>query len=59
MNRQIKGIGLLLFGIQLVIFAVIDPWLPVLGNLGQVALPLLSLICGGAGLILCLKGRAD
>lgn len=56
MKNLFRGIALILVGIQLAIFAVIDPWLPVLGgDLGRVLIPVLSVIVSIAGLILCFK----
>lgn len=59
MKRQLQGIGLLLFGVQTAIFALIDPWIPLIGDPGRVALPILSVCCGVAGLVLCFKGKTE
>ncbi len=53
MNRQLKGIALILFGILLMIVAVIDPWIPVIGDVGRALLPVLAFAAGIAGLALC------
>ncbi|MCI8880292.1 MAG: hypothetical protein HFH28_06190 [Clostridiaceae bacterium] len=59
MKKQLQGIALILIGIQLAIYTIIDPWLPVLGgDFGRVLIPVLSLIASLAGLILCFKGES-
>ena len=56
MKNLFRGIALILVGIQLAIFAVIDPWLPVLGgDIGRILIPVLSVVISIAGLILCFK----
>lgn len=46
-------------GIQLAIYTIIDPWLPVLGgDFGRVLIPVLSFVVSLAGLILCFKGES-
>ena len=41
MKKQLQGIALILIGIQLAIYTIIDPWLPVLGgDLGRVVIPI-------------------
>ena len=58
MKNQYRGIALILIGIQLAIFAVIDPWLPVLGgDVGRVLIPAASVAVSVAGLILCFKNE--
>lgn len=57
MKKQLRGIALILIGVQLAIFALADPWLLVLGgDVGRVLLPLLSVAVSIAGIILCFKG---
>lgn len=60
MKKQLQGIALILVGIQLGIFAVIDPWLIILGgDLGRALIPIASLICSIVGLLLCFKSTKD
>ncbi len=56
MKKQLQGIALILIGIQLAIYTIIDPWLPVLGgDLGRVVIPILSVAVSIMGLIRCFK----
>lgn len=58
MKNQLRGIALILVGIQLTIFTIIDPWLPILGgDFGRVLIPVLSVIVSVIGLILCFKNK--
>ncbi len=60
MKNQLRGIALILIGILLAIFAIIDPWLPVLGgDAGRVLIPVASVIVSIIGLILCFKNKED
>lgn len=60
MKNQLRGIALILVGIQLTIFIIIDPWLPILGgDFGRVLIPVLSVIVSVIGLILCFKNKGD
>ena len=60
MKRQLQGITLVLIGIQLAIFAVIDPWLLVLGgDVGRTLIPAASVAASIIGLILCFTGKGD
>lgn len=56
MKKQLQGIALILIGIQLAIYTIIDPWLPVLGgDLRRVVIPILSVAVSIMGLIRCFK----
>ena len=59
MKNQLRGIALILIGIQLAIFTVIDPWLPVLGDALRILLPVASVIVSMIGLILSFKDKSD
>ena len=60
MENQLRGIGLILIGILLAVFSVIDPWLPILGgDVGRVLIPVLSLVVSVIGLWLCFKRKKD
>ncbi len=60
MKTQLRGLALILIGIQLAVFAVIDPWLPVLGgDAGRVLIPTASVIVSIIGLVLCFKSKED
>ena len=56
MKNQLRGIALILIGIQLAIFTIIDPWLPILGgDLGRVMIPVMSVVISVIGLVLCFR----
>ena len=60
MKNQFRGIALILVGIQLAIFTLIDPWLPILGgDVGRVLIPVMSVIVSIIGLVLCFKNKGD
>lgn len=60
MKNQLRGIALILVGIQLAIFAIIDPWLLILGgDVGRVLIFISSPIVSVIGLWLCFKGTRD
>lgn len=54
MKNQLRGIALILVGIQLAVFTLADPWLLVLGgDVGRALLPVTSLVVSVIGLVLC------
>lgn len=56
MKNQLRGIALILIGIQFAIFTIIDPWLPILGgDLGRVMIPVMSVVVSIIGLVLCFR----
>ena len=56
MKNQLRGIALILIGIQLAIFTIIDPWLPILGgDIGRIMIPVMSVVFSIAGLVLCFR----
>ena len=56
MKNQLRGIALILIGIQLAIFTIIDPWLLILvGDFGRVMIPVLSVVVSMVGLVLCFR----
>ena len=60
MKNQFRGIALILIGIQLAIFTIIDPWLLILGgDFGRVLIPIMSVVVSVIGLILCFKNKSD
>lgn len=60
MKTQIRGIALILIGIQLAIYTIIDPWLPILGgDFGRVLIPVASVVVSIVGLVLCFKKEKD
>ncbi len=59
MNRQLKGIALILFGILMLIFSIIDPWIPIIdGAFSTIAL-WGGLLPGIVGLIFALKNDSN
>nr|WP_325240358.1 hypothetical protein [uncultured Oscillibacter sp.] len=58
MKNQLRGIALILIGIQLAIFTIIDPWLPILGgDFGRIMIPVMSVVASITGLILCFRSE--
>lgn len=56
MRNQLRGIALILIGIQLAIYTIIDPWLPILGgDFGRVMIPVMSVVVSIIGLVLCFR----
>ena len=56
MKNQLRGIALILIGIQLAIYTIIDPWLPILGgDIGRVMIPVMSVVISIVGLVLCFR----
>ena len=55
-KKQLQGICLILFAIVLILFAMLDPWIPVIGELLPPALLAFGgLVTGITGLVLALK----
>ena len=54
MKAQLRGIALLLFGILLMLFSIVDPWIPIIDVPSLFAWPS-GLACGIAGLVLAFK----
>lgn len=42
MKRWLQGIALILIGIQITLVCIIDPWIPVVGDVGRVMYPVLA-----------------
>ena len=60
MKNQLRGIALILIGIQLAIFTIIDPWLPILGgDFGRVMIPVMSVVISIIGLVLCFRKEEE
>ena len=56
MKNQLRGIALILIGIQLAIFTIIDPWLLILGgDFGRVMIPVLSVVVSMVGRVRCFR----
>ena len=60
MKRQIKGIALILTGIQLSIFSLVQlPWFPIVTPLAEVLLPVFAAALSAAGLALVFGNTDD
>lgn len=59
MNRQLKGIALILLGIQLTLVCMIDPWFPIIGDVGRIMLPILTAAVTIWGLVLVFAAPKD
>ena len=59
MKNQLRGIALILIGIQLAVFTITDPWLPILGgDFGRVMIPVMSVAASITGLVLCFRSES-
>lgn len=58
MKTQLKGIALLLFGNLLMLFSIVDPWIPVIDVPSLLAWPS-GLACGVVGLVFVFKKERD
>jgi hypothetical protein len=58
MKTQLKGIALLRFGILLMLFSIVDRWIPMIDVPSLPAWPS-GLACGAAGLALAFKKEKD
>lgn len=58
MKTQLKGIAQLLFGILLMLFSIVDPWIPIIDVPSLPAWPS-GPACGAAGLVLAFKKEKD
>lgn len=52
MKKQLQGIALILFGILLMMFSVIDPWIPIVDDLFTPIVFWGGLVSGIIGLVL-------
>lgn len=55
MKKQLQGIALILFGILLAVFALFDPWLPIIDSSIADFANYASVVMGIIGLILVFK----
>lgn len=55
MKRQLQGIALILFGILLAVFALFNPWLPIVGSYIADFANYASVIVGVLGLFFVFK----
>ena len=59
MKNQLRGIALILIGIQLAVFTITDPWLPILGgDFGRVMIFVMSVAASITGLVLCFRSES-
>ncbi|MGI6180889.1 MAG: hypothetical protein ACOYIE_02285 [Agathobaculum sp.] len=54
MKKQLQGIGMILFGMLLLWFSEIDPWVPIVEGLGTVSL-WGGLVAGIIGVVLLFR----
>ena len=50
MKKQLQGISFILFGIILILFSMINPWVPILGDAILYLCPWLGILSGIIGL---------
>lgn len=51
MKKQLQGISFILFGIILIMFSMIDPWIPIFEDALTHLTPWIGVLCGIIGLI--------
>lgn len=59
MKKQIQGLALILFGILLVLIAMVDPWIPIIEAVAQTLLLLVGFVSGIVGLVFSLKQEEE
>ena len=55
MKKQLQGIALILFGILLLMVALIDPWIPIIDDIGSDIVLWLGVASGIVGLVFTFK----
>lgn len=55
MKKQLQGIALILFGILLMLVALIDPWIPIIDDIGSDIVLWLGITSGIVGLVFTFK----
>lgn len=58
MKNQLKGINFILFGIILMLFSIIDPWIPIFEE-AILLIPWAGVVCGIIGLRFSLKNEDE
>lgn len=51
MKKQLQGISLILFGFLMMLFSMLDPWIPILGDALTILVPWIGVFCGIVGLV--------
>lgn len=51
MRKQLQGISLILFGIMLILFSMVNPWLPIVGGIPAFLAFWVGLASGIVGLV--------
>ena len=51
MKKQLQGISLILFGIMLILFSMVNPWLPIVGGIPAFLAFWVGLASGIVGLV--------
>ena len=59
MRQQLQGIALILIGILFTLVCMIDPWIPMIGDVGRAMYPLIAAAASIAGLVLVFRRNAD
>lgn len=55
MKHQLQGIALILFGILLVLVKIVDPWIPIVEEIGLNIIFCSGIILGAIGAVLSFK----
>ncbi|MCI8915528.1 MAG: hypothetical protein HFF26_02510 [Oscillospiraceae bacterium] len=59
MRQQLQGIALILIGILFTLVCMIDPWIPMIGDVGRAMYPVIAAAASIAGLVLVFRRNAD
>ncbi len=59
MRQQLQGIALILIGILFTLVCMIDPWIPMIGDVGRAMYPVIAAAASIAGLMLVFRRNAD
>ena len=51
MKKQLQGISFILFGIILIMFSMLDPWIPIFEDALTHLIPWIGILCGIIGLV--------
>ena len=57
MSNQLKGISLGILGIIMMMFSMLNPWIPIVDSLVTELSPFIGLACGIIGVVLAFKSE--
>jgi len=57
MKKQLQGISLILFGILLILVAMVDPWIPIVDGVSSPIFLIAGIVLGIVGVFLSFKSE--